>query len=349
MPTTTPGGTIYVRVRARNVGNQTWLQNVLIGTNRPNNRVSQFADSSWGNNGTRPAHLLESSVKPGQTGTFEFTMKAPATTGSYKENFNLLIENQTWFNDLGMYFNINVVSPTAAATVKNILHPDEFLLPGQMLLSPDRQSVLVLQPDGNLVLYEDFVAKWNSHTAGTSPGKLIMQGSDGNLVLYDRDGVARWDANTNGNPNAYLKLQTDGNLVVYRSNNTPLWSVSLVHNPDRLSYVDTKLPTGILYPGQQIQTADRKYRAVLQSDGNFVLYAQSGAIWSSRTHGKPVVSLNMQPDGNLVLRDKNGGAIWYTKTHWYGPSYLTIQPDGNLVLRTLDGKATWNSQTAGMQ
>jgi hypothetical protein len=51
--------------------------------------------------------MQESSVAPGQTGTFAFTVQAPAA-GTYQERFNLVAEHLTWMNDPGMYFYLNV-------------------------------------------------------------------------------------------------------------------------------------------------------------------------------------------------------------------------------------------------
>jgi hypothetical protein len=50
---------------------------------------------------------------------------------------------------------------------------------------------------------------------------LVMQ-EDGNLVLYAADGVALWHTVTYGHPGSYLAMQDDGNLVVYEGG-TPLW------------------------------------------------------------------------------------------------------------------------------
>jgi len=43
----------------------------------------------------------------------------------------------------------------------------------------------------------------------------------------------------------------------------------------------------------------------MQVDGNLVLYRVSNgsALWASGTAGKPMASLLMQPDGNLVGYD----------------------------------------------
>ena len=43
--------------------------------------------------------------------------------------------------------------------------------------------------------------------------RLIMQG-DGNLVLYNKNGKALWNSGTSGSVNDRLEVQSDGNLVV---------------------------------------------------------------------------------------------------------------------------------------
>jgi hypothetical protein len=55
-------------------------------------------------------------------------------------------------------------------------------------------------------------------------------------------------------------------------------------------------------------------RAVLQGDGNFVIYSALNAVlWSSDTSGNPGASLVVQNDGNVVLYG-GGEALWATKT-----------------------------------
>jgi hypothetical protein len=55
-------------------------------------------------------------------------------------------------------------------------------------------------------------------------------------------------------------------------------------------------------------------RAVLQADGNLVVYSATNAVlWASDTAGNPGTTLAVQDDGNVVLYD-NGRALWATKT-----------------------------------
>jgi hypothetical protein len=93
---------------------------------------------------------------------------------------------------------------------------------GQQLLSPDSWFTLVMQADGNLVLYRNSDRKplWATGTTGGS--RAVMQG-DGNLVVYTSFGVAVWASNTAGNDGAIVQLQNDGNLVIYKGP-TPIWA-----------------------------------------------------------------------------------------------------------------------------
>lgn len=351
IPTTTPGGKIYVTFKARNMGNQTWSQsNFRVGTSRPQDRNSTMTDPTWiGNN--RPVALAESSVAPGQIGTFNFVLQAPISPGTYGEYFNLLVEGQTWLNDLGLYFTVNVNDAASAdANNRAILNSGETLNKHEYLLSPDSQTVLVLQGDGNLVQYTNFKSPWNTGPFGTGVARLTLQ-ADGNLVMYNSTGQALWNTQTQGNPGARLVLQTDGNIVLYSATNSPLWATYGVHTPNNLSYINTRMNVhGFLFPGQSIETADRRYKLIMQTDGNLVLYSPSRALWASGTNGTSVRYLAMQGDGNLVLYGSNSQPIWYSNTAGHGSNLqLVIQQDGNLVLYNPQGRPFWHTATAGQQ
>ena len=84
-----------------------------------------------------------------------------------------------------------------------------------------------------------------------------------------------------GNGNYYLLYQSDGNLVLYDWSWSPVWAQpGAVGDPDE---------------------------AVMQEDGNFVVY--SAAVWSTQTDDM-----------------YNKGA------------YLVVQNDGNVVVYHLDGR-----------
>jgi hypothetical protein len=103
---------------------------------------------------------------------------------------------------------------------------------GTQWTSCDGRFGLIMQTDGNLVLYEGpcvgtkcGTPLWASNTVGCG-GCAAMQ-EDGNLVVYDGagrlSGHASWASGTNGNSGAVLALQNDGNLVIY-SGSTPIWA-----------------------------------------------------------------------------------------------------------------------------
>jgi hypothetical protein len=352
--TTVPGGTVYVTVRAQNMGLNTWTPAfVRLGTSRPNDRGSRFYDSSWPDP-ARPTQLLESSVAPGQIGTFQFAMKAPPYAGTFTEPFNLVAEGVTWMNDnnLSIKVNVNTAAPvsnivTTTMTAWQTVNVDDYLM------SPDSQTVLALQRDGNLVEYSNFKGTWSSGTynngtdAGTS-SRLVMQG-DGNLVLYSKTGAALWNSQTSGYPGARLVMQTDGNIVIYSASNVALWWTGTTQNPDHLSYINNIFPSGRMYAGQSITTADRRFRLVLQGDGNLVLYAPNRVLWATGTDGRPVAFLAMQGDGQLALYDRRTGLPppFYSGTAGAGALQLVVQDDGNLVLYNGQGQAVWDTGTFG--
>ena len=104
------------------------------------------------------------------------------------------------------------------------------------------------------------------------------------------------------------------------------------------------LPAGNqLNPGQSIISGDGRFTAVMQTDGNFVVYGPSGALWSSRT-STPASFIALQGDGNLVVYDSSGVALWSTATEPSSGDRLVMQSDGNLVLYS-GGQVLWASNT----
>jgi hypothetical protein len=92
---------------------------------------------------------------------------------------------------------------------------------GQQLVSSQGKYMLIMQSDGNLVLYRisDMKAIW--YTKTTDGVQAAMQ-TDGNLVVYNAAGVARWNSASHST-GAFLLLQDDGNLVIYNNGWTPMW------------------------------------------------------------------------------------------------------------------------------
>lgn len=92
---------------------------------------------------------------------------------------------------------------------------------------------------------------------------------------------------------------------------------------------------------------NRKFRFVLQSDGNFVVYnSENIPTWNSNTCNKGYGDkyLVLQDDGNLVIYDANHMPTWASNTcnKGNGNYMLTLQDSGNLVLTSSDS-TLWQS------
>jgi hypothetical protein len=87
---------------------------------------------------------------------------------------------------------------------------------------------LVMQGDGNLVIYKNHQAQWATGTNGTGAVMYVMQ-DDGNLVLYDGGGsIPKWSSGT-GNSGASkapygLYMNGDGRLAIKNKDGTPVWT-----------------------------------------------------------------------------------------------------------------------------
>lgn len=100
------------------------------------------------------------------------------------------------------------------------LQPGVTLNPEDYLWSENHQHKLLMQGDGNLVVYTRAgKATWAS---GVSSGRRVVMQDDGNLVIYDGN-TAKWASDTAGHSGAYLVLQDDGTLQVI-SGGSVLWS-----------------------------------------------------------------------------------------------------------------------------
>ena len=96
------------------------------------------------------------------------------------------------------------------------------LLPGTYLRSPDDRFIFLLEHDGNLTLMGPAHYRlWDSGTSGHAPASLIMQ-PDGNLVLYGPDGAC-WSSATDDTDADRLELQDDANAVIYGPSG-PRWA-----------------------------------------------------------------------------------------------------------------------------
>lgn len=107
--------------------------------------------------------------------------------------------------------------------------------------------------------------------------------------------------------------------------------------------VDTLRVGEELGRGQSLQGG--AYTLTLQEDGNLVLSEPGGnVVWATQTHDQGVERAVLQDDGNFVLY-KSDGAAWATETNGQAAERLVVQADRNVVLYGSDGSALWASGT----
>jgi LysM repeat protein len=114
----------------------------------------------------------------------------------------------------------------------DVLRAGESLGIDQKLTSSNGKYTLIMQGDGNLVLYtESNTPVWATRTQGSGAVRASLQ-DDGNLVLYTKEeerrfrrdvAVAVWASQTSGEK-VRLVLQDDRNLVIYTADGRELWA-----------------------------------------------------------------------------------------------------------------------------
>ena len=119
---------------------------------------------------------------------------------------------------IGLGLVVLVPSAATAISAKSIgskLLPGSLLTSGSWLESPNGMYRLVMQRDGNLVLYGKGVVVWASDTA-YHPGAAAVMQRDGNLVVYQGHNSI-WSSGTDrpGDSGSALVLENDGNVVIY--------------------------------------------------------------------------------------------------------------------------------------
>lgn len=354
-----PGQTATLTVKARNNGNQTWSNsNVSLATSRPNDRDSVFQDSSWLTR-NRVAILQESSVAPGELGTFTFTITAPNKTMSYKEYFNIVTEGIRWHDDIGMYFTVNIANP--AGTYYNATINDYKLYtdPGRTtpVSSTTKKAIKGTKLYGTVKFTNtgnNTLSSANTFLATTSPRDHASplqdtSWSSGNRVATispstvqpGQSGVVNFTfqlPNTVGTQVEYLGLVVEG--AAWIDIDKALFVIHTVPEPVSVIPTDSSLSAG-----QSIRSQNLRHELLVQGDGNLVLYTEGRPTWATYTLGVAHPRLVMQGDGNLVLYGQNRVG-WANMRVGRGPSTLVLQDDGNLVSYTNNGSGhTWATYT----
>ena len=102
-----------------------------------------------------------------------------------------------------------------------------------------------------------------------------------------------------------------------------------------------------LKQGERLISSNNSFKAVYQTDGNFVIYNSSNRpIWASNTAYNEIRRrsnrLIMQSDGNLVIYN-NSTPIWASNTSRRGGLYIIMQNNGKLVMYAANNRVIWST------
>ncbi len=343
-------------VYAKNAGSVTWYNSganpVMLGTSNARDRSSAFCTSSW-YGCSRAAKLNESSVAPGATGTFTFEVQAPNVGGTYNEYFNLVAEGAAWMNDPGLFFQ----TPTPASTLSSSIVSNNF--PTSITAGASANVTVTVQNTGTAYWYNngkfpvnlgtyspiDRTSVFSTPTwlSTTRPAKMTEA-----TVAPGQTATYNFAIKAPGTPNSYnesFSLVADGWAWFNQPTSTAVNVGAYVPPPE---VVSTLSANQSLASNQVLRSQDSRYRLVMQSDGNLVLYSPNRPLWATRTQGTPANLFVVQGDGNLVVYDNTiPRPYWNSGTHGRGGNVLVMQDDGNLVLYNPQGQPIWHTQTAG--
>jgi hypothetical protein len=215
---------------------------------------------------------------------------------------------------------------------------------------------LIMQTDGNLVVYEDpngaHTPIWASNTwlSGATKAKMTL---DGALVLSNDAGDVIWSSQWPNRPAAFLALREDGNLVVYEPAKYVAWSSTSwgtgAENmgQNKPGFDDTRV---ILWNGESLSSHGESIFSAPDAMASLALDPSTGnavvsrwliwggtwvpyAFWSTSVpEAMPNTSLLLTNDGDLQLVDVTGQVRWSSNTPGYRNTFLGLNDQGELSI-----------------
>ncbi len=131
----------------------------------------------------------------------------------------------TLYNDIILGQSAPVFPAPVYPKTEHRMGQGSILEMGESLSSPNGLYKLIMQHDGNLVLYnQNMNALWSTSTHGNPGSHLVFQ-YDGNVVLYNKNSSqALWSTQSASSGAAFFQVQDDANVVLYDQFNMPLWT-----------------------------------------------------------------------------------------------------------------------------
>ena len=253
-----------------------------------------------------------------------------------------------WNNNAGILYN-NIYT-NAPSSIKS----SEYLFSNQYLLSPSKNTLLLMQYNGELALYKinadgSGSALWYSYTSGE--GNYFAVQSNGGLVVYDKNNNTGWDSGTEGlGVGPYTLTVYDFYIQLSDSKGVNIWNnnAGILYNN-----IYTNAPSGIkssgyLFSNQYLLSPSKNTLLLMQYNGELALYkinadGSGSALWYSYTSGEGNY-FAVQSNGGLVVYDKNNNTGWDSGTEGLlmGPYTLTVY-DFYIQLSDSKGVNIWNN------
>ena len=282
-PTLDPGQTSApLTVMFRNAGTRSWVRGDLrsqvnLGING-DDRTQAFLNAGWPSP-DRVAIQNESSVAPGQTGSFTFQMRAPATAGTYQLHLRPVIDGLTWLEDDGVFMTVAArggATPAVTATVVR----EGLSSPWDIAFAPDGR-MFVTERVGNILVFASGAA--GAAQLANSPVSNIR--SDGEAGLM---GIAL-DPAFSSNGFVYVcASRTDGGWV----NQVLRYRMS----GNVLAFDGYVIRTGMFAGGNH--------------DGCRIRFGPDGKLWVTMGEvGNPQFSQNPSSLNGKILRVNADGSI----------------------------------------
>ena len=85
------------------------------------------------------------------------------------------------------------------------------------------------------------------------------------------------------------------------------------------------------------------FSAIMQSDGNFVVFQGANALWSTKTAGLGGTRAIFQGDGNFVVYNAANKSLWNSGSFNRGAVGILLSSAGSLAIVDNNGTPVWTS------
>ena len=282
-------------------------------------------------------------------------------------------------------------------TTGNFLTADDWMGTNDYLLSSNQLFAAIMQSDGNFVLYYTTYSTsptvrprpdgnrpfWASNTNRSQGQYIAVLREDGHFILHngpasgeEKDLTSYWSAGSQiQNVPLQATMQDDGNFVLYHGSvsgqQQAYWASNTARADNRVTGRSFLLSGEELDAQDCLVSSNGLYFAVMQGDGNFVLYHTTDAVNASPDFSRPYSVVNpaygaelpqnqcfatMLTDGNFVLyQNRNGSAYWASNTAQgsQGQYIAVLHDNGNFAIysgsdpyQVSENTRLWQSNTA---